>query len=42
MHGDRFRYARQVIYGLMDRLAPDDQIAIYGFHNLYFYSLPIL
>jgi Ca-activated chloride channel family protein len=31
--GDRFRYARQAVWRLIDRLDPQDEIAIYGFNN---------
>jgi VWFA-related protein len=31
--GDRFRYAREAIWRLLDRLNPQDEIAIYGFNN---------
>jgi Ca-activated chloride channel homolog len=33
MRGDRFQYARQAISRLVDRLDPDDQVAIFGFNN---------
>jgi hypothetical protein len=33
MRGDRFRYAREAIGRLIDRLNPQDETAIYGFNN---------
>jgi Ca-activated chloride channel homolog len=33
MRGDRFRYAREAISRLIDRLNPQDEIAIHGFNN---------
>jgi len=33
MRGDRFQYARQAIWRLVDLLEPRDEIDVFGFHN---------
>jgi VWFA-related protein len=33
MRGERFRQARQAVWRLLDRLAPQDELTIYGFNN---------